>query len=185
MIITDKEEVYNKIKLMRSHGMTVMSYQRASGHATSYDIVNLGYNYRMDDIRASIGIVQLDRLKDDLEKRAKVREWYCEKLDRLDSIVVPFGNREGFVSNYIFPIVLKDSTAEKRDVFRKWLHENGIQTSVHYPAIHRFSAYRDFSGKLPYTEYVTDNEVTLPMYAKLQKSQIEYICDKVAECASI
>ncbi len=177
MLVTNNEEIYNKVKLMRSHGMTVMSYQRASGHATSYDIVNLGYNYRMDDIRASIGIVQLDKLKEDLEKRAIIREWYCEYLSGADFIGIPFLNQREFSSNYIFPILLKHSTAEKRDLFRNRLHENGIQTSVHYPAIHRFSAYEKFSGKLPNTEYATDNEVTLPMYAKLQKSQVEYICD--------
>ena len=63
MLVTNNEELYHKLKLMRSHGMTVMSYQRASGHATSYDIIDLGYNYRMDDIRASIGIIQLDKLR--------------------------------------------------------------------------------------------------------------------------
>lgn len=181
MLITDNEEIYNKVRLMRSHGMTVMSYQRASGHATSYDIVDLGYNYRMDDIRASIGIVQLDKLEQDLRKRIQIRKWYCERLIGLDSISIPFINRKEFASNYIFPIVLKDSTAKKRDWFREKLHKNGIQTSVHYPAIHRFSAYKTYSKNLPKTEYVADNEVTLPMYAKLQKDQIDYICDKIRD----
>ncbi len=181
MLITNNEEIYNKVKLMRSHGMTVMSYQRASGHATSYDIVDLGYNYRLDDIRASIGIVQLGKLEQDLRKRIQIREWYCERLSELDSIHIPFRDRKEFVSNYIFPIVLKDSTAEKRDWFRDKLHEYGIQTSVHYPAIHRFSAYKAYSNKLPKTEYAADNEVTLPMYAKLQIDEIAYICDKIKE----
>ena len=56
-----------------------------------------------------------------------------------------------------------------------------IQTSVHYPAIHRFSAYKAYSNKLPKTEYAADNEVTLPMYAKLQIDEIAYICDKIKE----
>lgn len=182
MLVTNNEEIYHKVKLMRSHGMTTMSYQRASGHATNYDILNIGYNYRMDDIRASIGIVQLDKLEKDLEKRAQIREWYCEYLSNSEDFTIPFENRREFVSNYIFPIVLKNSDAEKRDLFRSRLHENGIQTSVHYPAIHRFSAYKNFRRDLPKTEYATDNEVTLPMYAKLQKNQIEYICEKAIAC---
>lgn len=185
MIVTNNEEVYNKVKLMRSHGMTAMSYQRATGHATTYNIVDLGYNYRMDDIRASIGIVQLDKLMVDLKKRKMIREWYCECLSKLNLLDIPFKSNKEFASNYIFPVVLKDSTTEKRDMFRNKLQENGIQTSVHYPAIHRFSAYEEYSRELPNTEYVSDNEVTLPMYAKLQKSEIEYICDKVAECCRI
>lgn len=181
MLVTDNEEIYNKVKLMRSHGMTTMSYQRASGHATSYDIIESGYNFRMDDIRASIGVVQLDKLRKDIEKRAQIREWYVEGLSQNSSIIIPFMDNQEFVSNYIFPIVLKDSTVEKRDMLRDKLQKNGIQTSVHYPAIHRFSAYRDFTKVLPNTEYVTDNEITLPMYAKLEKNQIEYICDIIAK----
>lgn len=185
IMVTDHEEVYKKLKLLRSHGMTTMSYQRASGHATSYDIVNLGYNYRMDDIRASLGVVQLDKLRKDLEQRAKIREWYCERLTKLNDIVVPFTDNKEFVSNYIFPVVLKNSDAEKRDAFRNKLHEKGIQTSVHYPAIHRFSAYKEITKKLPNTEYATDNEITLPMYARLREKDIEYICNAVEDCCKL
>ena len=182
MIVTNNEEIYNKVKLMRSHGMTTMSYQRASGHAVNYDIVDLGYNYRMDDIRASIGIAQLNKLRDDLKKRMRIREWYIEYLAKLDYVYIPFKDNDEFASNYIFPIVLKDSTAEKRDLLRINLQKKGIQTSIHYPAIHRFSAYKSFSRNLPNTEYVTDNEITLPMYAKLEKDQIKYICESLMNC---
>ena len=185
IMITDHEETYKKLKLLRSHGMTTMSYQRASGHATSYDIVDLGYNYRMDDIRASLGVVQLDKLRKDLKQRAKIREWYCKRLTKLNGIVVPFMDNKEFVSNYIFPVVLKNSDAEKRDAFRNKLHEKGIQTSVHYPAIHRFSAYKEFTKKLPNTEYATDNEITLPMYARLREKDVEYICDAVEDCCKL
>ena len=182
MVVTNNEEIYDKIKLMRSHGMTTMSYQRASGHATNYDIAELGYNYRLDDIRASLGIVQLEKLRDDLKKRNQIREWYLEYLSDLDFLEIPFRNYRGFASNYIFPVVLRNSTAEKRDLIRTGLHENGIQTSIHYPAVHRFSVYKEFSRELPKTEYVADNEITLPMYAKLEKEKIEYISRKIAIC---
>ena len=185
IMVTDHEETYKKLKLLRSHGMTTMSYQRASGHATSYDIVDLGYNYRMDDIRASLGVVQLDKLRKDLKQRAKIREWYCKRLTKLNGIVVPFMDNKEFVSNYILPVVLKNSDAEKRDAFRNKLHEKGIQTSVHYPAIHRFSAYKEFTKKLPNTEYATDNEITLPMYARLREKDVEYICDAVEDCCKL
>lgn len=182
MIVTNNEELYNKVKLMRSHGMTTMSYQRASGHAVNYDIVDVGYNYRMDDIRASIGVVQLGKLKGDLMKRASIREWYLEYLSDMSFINIPFKKNEKFVSNYIFPIVLKDSTGEKRDRIRAKMHEQGIQTSVHYPAVHRFSAYQKYKKSLPATEYVSDNEITLPMYARLEREQVEIICRSFAAC---
>ncbi len=175
MLITNNQEMAKKARLLRSHGMTTMSYQRASGHATSYDIVDLGYNFRMDDIRASIGVVQMKKLQTDLEKRINVRNEYLNQLSKIEGIIIPFVDNNEFVSNYIFPIILKDSTAEKRDLIRQKLHEAGIQTSVHYPGIHRFSIYKDYSVELPITEYVTDNEITLPMYASLSFEEIDFI----------
>ncbi len=177
MVVTNQQSIYEKVKLLRSHGMTTMSYQRALGHATNYDIVDLGYNYRMDDIRASIGIAQLGKLKKDLEKRSQIRTWYTQELEKLDFIDVPFRDNKNFVSNYIFPVVLNRATLEQRDLLRNQLQKEGIQTSVHYPAVHRFSVYEQYRRNLPKTEYVTDHEITLPMYAKLEKNQIEYICD--------
>src|SRR5690606_14408433 len=144
MIITGDNVLADKIRLKRSHGMTTLSYQRAKGHSTSYDVVELGYNYRLDDLRASIGIAQLKKVRQDLEKRAVVRSYYEKHLaDLEDKIWIPFSGNKNFVSNYIFPIVLKESTAKKRDHIRNCLHETGIQTSVHYPAIHRFSVFRN------------------------------------------
>lgn len=175
MFITDNEEMAAKARLIRSHGMTTMSYQRASGHATTYDIVELGYNFRMDDIRASIAIEQLKKLPADLNRRMEVRKRYIEKLSNVKNVVVPFAEMTEFSSNYIMPIVLLDSTKDKRDRIREKIHDAGIQTSVHYPAIHRFSIYKDYKATLPMTEYVTDNEITLPMYAALTFEQVDFI----------
>lgn len=181
MLITNDEGVYERAKLARSHGMTTMSYQRATGHATSYDIQSLGFNYRLDDIRAALACVQLSKLEKDLRKRAEVRKQYENRLGILDGIIIPYRGYDGFVSNYIFPILLTDSNSDKRDKFRSILQEKGIQTSVHYPAVHRFSIYSGCQAKLPNTEYVTDNEVTLPMYGALTKQEVDYICDAIEE----
>ena len=175
MFVTNDGEMAKKARLLRSHGMTTMSYQRASGHATSYDILELGYNYRMDDIRAAIAIEQLKKLPADLERRVEVRRRYVERLAAVGDLVVPFaGNRE-FVSNYIMPVVLTGGDAEYRDSIRGKMHAAGIQTSVHYPAVHRFSVYRGFPATLPQTEFVTDHEITLPMYAALTGEQVDFI----------
>jgi dTDP-4-amino-4,6-dideoxygalactose transaminase len=179
MIITNSDTLHEKAKLLRSHGMTSLSYDRAKGHSTEYDVVELGYNYRMDDIRASIGIVQLDKLQKDLEIRTGLRSLYEKKLLGADEISVPFRNYKYFSSNYIFPIVLKDSTVERRNQVREFLAASGIQTSVHYPAVHRFSIYREFTTSLPNTEYVADNLITLPMFSRLTSEQVEYICESL------
>lgn len=177
MFITNNEEMAKKARLLRSHGMTTMSYQRASGHATAYDILELGYNYRMDDIRAAIAIEQLKKLPGDLERRIHVRQRYVELLSNVKGVVVPFAGNKEFVSNYIMPVVLTEGDVARRDAIRDKIHEAGVQTSVHYPAIHKFSIYKDYGAVLPKTEYVTEHEITLPMYAALTDEQIEFIVE--------
>ena len=78
IVITDNKKLHDKIKLLRSHGMSSLSYDRHQGHATRYDILELGYNYRMDDIRASLALVQLKKLENDILKRIKIRQAYLE-----------------------------------------------------------------------------------------------------------
>ena len=177
MLVTNNESIAHRVKSLRSHGMTTMSYQRFKGHATAYDILEVGYNYRMDDLRASIGVVQLRHLNEDLIKRSIIRSWYLDALKYIDGLIIPFSDNQEFVSNYIMPIVLRDSTSEKRDRIRDALHRNGIQTSLHYPAVHQFTFYKAFNATLPNTEYVTNNEITLPMYGKLTLQEINFIAE--------
>lgn len=180
MLVTDNTELYEKAKIMRSHGMTSLSYERGKGHSTGYDVIALGYNYRIDDIRASLGIVQLDKLKEDLDKRAGIRKAYISLLGNMDEIIIPFRDYSYYSSNYIFPVILRDSNAEKRDRIRDFLASKGIQTSIHYPAVHRFAIYSEFTTSLPQTEYVADNLITLPMFSKLTDENIHYIKDMLA-----
>lgn len=175
MLVTNNESYYERAKLLRSHGMTSMSYERAKGHSTTYDVVDNGFNYRMDDIRASIGLVQLDKIQADLEQRAQNRKYYLEALKDIKGITIPFIDRKDFSSNYVFTIVLENSNYEKRDKVRDLLAQQGIQTSVHYPAVHRFSIYDDYATPLEKTEYVSDNLITLPMYSKLKLENIDYV----------
>jgi dTDP-4-amino-4,6-dideoxygalactose transaminase len=177
MLVTNNPEYNERAKLLRSHGMTSTSYERAKGHSTKYDVVELGYNYRMDDIRATIGIVQLDKLENDLLKRKQIRKLYIERLSLINALIIPFKDQKEFSSNYIFPIILKDSTHKKRDLIREDLANEGIQTSIHYPAVHRFSIYKEIRERLPLTEYVSDNLITLPMYAKLMEDEVNLIAD--------
>jgi dTDP-4-amino-4,6-dideoxygalactose transaminase len=179
MLVTNNTELNDRMKLLRSHGMTSMSYERSKGHSTSYDIVDLGYNYRMDDMRASLGIVQFNKLEADLVKRIEIRKKYVDRLSRINGITIPFAGNKEFVSNYVLTIVLKNSDYKRRDEVRNRIHDQGIQTSVHYPAIHRFSIYENDCVPLPNTEYFADNVITLPMYGSLSDHDINEVCDAV------
>ena len=96
MLVTDNDDYYERAKLLRSHGMTSLSYERSKGHSTTYDVIALGYNYRKDDIRASIGLVQLAKLIVDLKQRAEIRKMYIAQLSSIDEIIIPFKNYTEF-----------------------------------------------------------------------------------------
>lgn len=181
MLVTNNERVCEQARLLRSHGMTTMSYERSTGHSTSYDVIGLGYNYRFNDILASIGIVQLDKLMPDIIKRKHVREIYINLLGDDKRIVIPFKNYRSVTSSYVCPIVLANGDAEKRDAVRGYLAGKGIQTSVHYPPAHRFKIYADLPANLPVTDYVADNEFTLPMYGALTEESAIYVAESVKE----
>ena len=181
MLVTRHAEYHQRGELLRSHGMTTLSHERSRGHATSYDVVELGYNYRMDDIRAGLALVQLRKLRADLAQRARVRERYEQHLSGMSDLVVPFAGHRGLVSNYIFPVVLRAGGPARRDAVRQRLQKAGIQTSVHYPAVHRFSIHSGAGAALPHTEHVADHLLTLPMYAGLALESVDDIAAELQE----
>lgn len=178
MLITNIKKYYEKAKLLRSHGMTTLSYERAQGHAVKYDVLELGYNYRMDDIRAAIGIEQLNKLGKNLVRREYIRNKYLDLMGEIDEIIIPFRGNMNKVSNYIFPVVLKKGISGKRDIIRHILKNNGIQTSVHYdPPVHKMKIYLS-NIQLPLTDYVSKSLISLPMYPNLNNGQIRFIVNK-------
>jgi dTDP-4-amino-4,6-dideoxygalactose transaminase len=181
IMLVNNREHFEKAKLMRSHGMTSLSYERAKGHAVAYDVVALGYNYRIDDIRASLALVQLERLRADLEKRARIRDRYLERLRGLDEVIVPFAAHVGYVSNYIFPVVLRNADAAKREAVREKIHGRGVQTTVHYPPAHRFAIYRNTNVSLPQTETVSDSEISLPMHGSLKMEEVDRVVEALKQ----
>ena len=181
LVTTDNDQVASELRLLRSHGMTALSYDKARGHASDYDVVRLGYNYRIDDIRAALARSQYRKLDTILETRRKLRSRYVEALGDLDAVALPFLGSRDISSNYIFPIVLREATAETRAVIRKKLADNGIQTSVHYPPVHRFDIYRGHAVErsLPITEKFSDSMITLPFYDALTESQMLYVVESL------
>lgn len=183
MLLTRDPELAARAKLLRSHGMTTMSYQRAKGHSTSYDVVESGYNYRMDDLHAALGLAQLDKISADYEKRAILRNRYEERLTEQKKIILPFTKRSGYFSNYVLAILLAEGGTQKRDALRDALAQEGIQTSVHYPPVHRFSTYQPFATPLPRTESAADRLITLPMYGNLAPEAVDEICHMLLDLA--
>jgi dTDP-4-amino-4,6-dideoxygalactose transaminase len=177
MLVTANDDYAQRARLLRSHGMTTLSYDRAQGHATKYDVVGLGYNYRLDDVRGALAVAQLDKLKPGIQKRLHRRRAYLAALRGVSGIHVPYRDYVFAASHYIFPVVLKQGGAVFRDAVRGRLAEAGIETSVHYPAVHRFSYYAPYTRALPRTEFVADHEITLPLYEGLTDDQIAFVVE--------
>lgn len=185
MLVTNNKRIAEQTRLLRSHGMTVSSYDRAQGHANRYDIFQVGFNYRLDDIRAAIGVVQLDRLGEDLRRRRRLAATYHKILAGLEGITVPFDDKIDISSNYILPVVLNNRCPMGRDEFRERLETGyGVQTSIHYPAAHRFTPYRALPADLPMTDYVVEHEMTLPLYYEMTEEQVGYVCQALKDTLS-
>lgn len=185
MVITNRDDLAEKIRVMRSHGMTTLTWDRHRGHAHSYDVVALGYNYRIDEVRAAIGLIQLKRLPDNNQRREEITAQYRRSLRAAPNLTLPFETSRGRPSFHIFPVVL-DPGVNRRG-FIEQMKAAGVQTSIHYPAIHQFSYYRDrfkyYARQLPETEEVGRRQVTLPLYPHMTDQQLQSVVDAVLAVA--
>jgi len=178
MLVTNDDELAARLRLLRSHGMTTLTWDRHRGHASSYDVVLPGFNYRLDEVRAAVGTVQLRRLPEENAGRARIAARYREALDGQQGLTMPFGaDVPERVPSHHLAVVLLPEGAERAAV-RTALDEGGIQTSVHYPPIHTFSAYRSEAGRpLPQTDAVAVRLLTLPLYGRMTDEQADAVAE--------
>jgi dTDP-4-amino-4,6-dideoxygalactose transaminase len=182
LLCTDDDEVAAFARSRRSHAMTSGTWDRHSGRTDTYDVVALGFNYRLDEPRAALLLSRLARLEQDISRRRELTIRYRELLANVPGIIVPFsGDEIAGSSCYVLPIMLeRDGTQGQVSAE---LRERGIQTSIFYPAIHRFSAYRkrfpDLS--LPVTELASRTELTLPFYPHMSHDDQDRVVTALAE----
>lgn len=184
MVVTDDEETYKKLSLIRSHGMTSLTWDRHRGHAWSYDVVDLGYNYRIDELRAAIGLAQLRKLETFNQKRRQITQMYIDLLHNYcPEIKIPFEHHPGISACHLFVILLPPKV--DRSDFMEKMKSAGIQTSIHYPLIHKFSYYQKdpliARQSLPLSESISDREVSLPLYPGLTENDVKYVVQSISE----
>jgi len=176
MVVTRNAELFSKLKGLRSHGMSVPSFDRFKGRAVSYDVQLPGLNYRIHEISSAIGLVQLRKLEEANNKRKKLVEHYYKRLDETPQISIPFRHFSRGKPNYhIMPILLSDSL--DRMTIIESMKEDGVQTSIHYPSIQNFSAYKNKINGTPKAEYVCAHELTLPLYPDMTDEEVDVVCD--------
>jgi dTDP-4-amino-4,6-dideoxygalactose transaminase len=184
MLTTDDDQLAQKMRTLRSHGMTTLTWDRHRGHAWSYDVVELGYNYRIDEIRSAIGLEQLHKLERNNARRAEMTTLYRGLFaEQVPGVSVPFENFPWQPSYHILPILLPEGV--ERTQFAAGMKARGVQTSLHYPPIHLFTYYREHSlsprQPLRLTEAVAAREVTVPLFGTLKAEQVEYVVKAVSE----
>jgi dTDP-4-amino-4,6-dideoxygalactose transaminase len=170
LLSTNDDEVAAQVRSLRSHALTSGTWDRHRGHAHGYDVIGLGYNYRMDEPRAALLTARMQGLEADIAERRRLVHRYRELLAGQAGVTIPYEDDEVDVSScYVMPLVLEDH--ELRDPLRAhMLEQHKVQTSVLYPALHELSAYTDRASDLPRAEFVGRAEITLPLFPTLSEA---------------
>lgn len=185
LVATDDDEVAAAVRRYRSHAMTTGTWDRHRGHALGYDVVDLGYNYRIDELRAALLQARLGGLGEDIARRRELVHRYRERLAGVPGIEVPYTDAEVDTSScYIMPTTLADGVA--RDEVRTTLvEEYEVQTSVLYPSITEFTEYGGAAvPKLPLTEGVAHTQMTLPLFPHMTETEQDWVLDSLEKSLS-
>lgn len=178
MVVTDDEALAAKVRLLRSHAMTSVTWDRHHGHAESYDILDVGFNYRIDEPRAALGLSRLTRLAGDLEKRRAMVRAYRSALAGVEGVLVPWADGEVERStHFVFGVLLDDESS--RDMVRRSLGEQGIQTTA-YPSISQFTEYDD-GVRLPIAEAIAARHTALPLSSSFGEAEVARVVAAVRD----
>jgi dTDP-4-amino-4,6-dideoxygalactose transaminase len=172
MVTTNSKEIAEKIRQLRSHGMTKSLKSRySSEYPWIFDIVEPGYNYRLDEIRAALGVTQLKRIKKINELRKKASLYYHKNLKNIPGLILPDMVRDRSHSYHLYTIRVTKPFKLSRNQLYKKLKNNGIRTTVYWMPIHEYAAYRKFSKKssVVNTTKIYDEILALPLFPNISK----------------
>ena len=172
MVTTNSKEIAEKVRQLRSHGMTKSLKSRySSEYPWVFDIVEPGYNYRLDEIRAALGVTQLKRIKKINELRKKASLYYHKNLQNIPGIILPDMVNDNSHSYHLYTIrVIKPYKLSRNQLYKK-LKDNGIRTTVYWMPIHEYAAYRKFAKKSSIVNTVKtyDEILALPLFPNISK----------------
>lgn len=179
MVVTADGDLAAKVRLLRSHAMTSVTWDRHQGYAESYDVVDIGFNFRMDEPHAALGLSRLTRLDDDIAHRRALVRQYREQLQAHPDIELPWCDEEvERSSHFVFPILLADRG--RCDRLRDGLAAMGVQTTA-YPSIAELGAYAPDgrSRPLPRAADIARRHCALPLSSNMSGDDVRAVVDAV------
>jgi dTDP-4-amino-4,6-dideoxygalactose transaminase len=185
MVVTNDARLADRMRLLRSHGLTADTWARHTSERSDYEVLEPGFNFRLDEARAALGCSLLSRLESDNAARERLADCYSEALEAIPgvstavSLTVAPGLRSAW---HIFPLLL--DPAINREVFRGSLRDAGVQTSVHYPPLHLTAGFARWSGNaLPVTEEYARRTVTIPLFPHMSERQQTVVVEAIRRAA--
>ncbi len=183
LVATESDDLAKKLRLLRSHGMDSLTWDRFRGHSFSYDVTVPGFNFRMDDLRAALLRAQLQSLDRFNRLRRERVQWYRQLLGQDSRWTATFEDYGGCTSAFhLFTVVLAEGIS--RGEVMRYLKDRGIQTSIHYPPIHQFTYYRELSLShcdLKVTNDLGRRTLTLPLFPGMSYGQVKLVCRSFRE----
>jgi len=185
---TNNQDLARQLKLLRTHGITrdhLAMHDKPEGD-WFYEQSTLGFNYRMTDFQAALGISQLERIDSFVKKRQALRDWYTSKLSKLP-IICPYQSENCYSAVHLYPILISKSCKKNRKELFDELRKKGILVNVHYRPIHTQFFYKKLGfseGQFPNSEYFYQNEISLPIFPKLEKLQQKKVVDTIRDYIS-
>jgi perosamine synthetase len=185
MATTQDKEIASKMQILREHGMTRTAFDRESKASWYYDVVELGYNYRMNEVQAALGISQLKRIDDINEKRKEAAKYYTKRLSEIEGIITPYEAEDRTHLYHLYAVrVLKEKFGiDRNDLFDN-LSASGIGTSVHYTPLHFLKFYKKLGygdQSFPVAERVSKEILSLPLFPTISKLQINFVVKEIAK----
>ena len=185
MVTTNSKKIAEKVRQLRSHGMTKSLKSRySSEYPWVFDIVEPGYNYRLDEIRAALGITQLKRIKKINELRKKASLYYHKNLKNIPGIILPNMVSDRSHSYHLYTIRVTKSFKLSRNQLYKKLKNDGIRTTVYWMPIHEYAAYSKFAKKsnVVNTAKIYDEILALPLFPNISKKHQDAVIKVIKSC---
>ena len=180
--LTNNAELDQKMKLLRSHGITRDYDQMESptDDAWYYEQIDLGFNYRMTDIHAALGLAQMERLESYIQKRHEIAAIYDQAFAETE-VTTPFRNPENVSALHLYVILIDE--LKHKEIFHS-LRKMKIGVNLHYIPVHTQPYYRKLGfnwGDFPNSEAYSRRAISLPIYPTLERNEQAYVIDKIKD----